>query len=114
MQKSLNAYVVDCTTSVWVSSFAPKQSLFRFFNDYHHLNKATIKDAYSLPRIGKCTSSLGSAKILSTLDASIFNQLIFVEEKDWKLRPLYATPSHINTNEIQWVCLVQQQPTEKP
>ena len=37
----------------------------RFSIDYRRLNEATIKDAYSLPRISACLDALGGAKYLS-------------------------------------------------
>jgi len=45
-----------------------KSGKWRLCTDYRKLNSLTVPDSYSLPNIDENFSSLGGAKIFSTLD----------------------------------------------
>src|SRR5438045_7902481 len=50
--------------------------------DYRALNKATVRNAYPLPRIEDCLTQLGKAKHLTTLDLTSGYWQVCIVDKD--------------------------------
>lgn len=59
-----------------------KNGPLRLSLDYRKRNAVKMKDLYLLPRMGKCTDSLGEVRILSTLDAISWYWQINIDEPD--------------------------------
>ena len=62
-----------------------KGNQLRFCCDFRHLNAATLKDAYPIPRIDESLAKLGQAKLFKTLDlGSAFRQVPLRKEDLYK------------------------------
>lgn len=73
LQEIIDTGVVTPSQSPWASPvvLAPKQGgTARLCIDYRRLNDATVRDAYPFPSIESILSSLGSARVFTTLDCS--------------------------------------------
>lgn len=71
VQKMLEAKVIRPSCSPWASPIVlveKKDGTVRFCMDYRKVNSVTKFDAYPMPRIEEVLESIGSAKVISTLD----------------------------------------------
>ena len=71
LQQMLQAGVIRHSNSPWCSNMVlvrKKDGSLRLCIDYRELNKRTIRDSYSLPRIEETLDSLAGAQYFSSLD----------------------------------------------
>ena len=66
-------------------SYGQEEGQLRFCCNFRHLNAATMKDAYPIPRIDESLAKLGQAKLFTTLDlGSAFWQIPLRKEDRYK------------------------------
>ena len=85
LEEQLAAGVIRPSTSPWAAATVlvrKTDNSVRYCCDFRKLNDRTVKDAYPLPRIDMCLSSLGGVRWFSTLDLQAGYWQIGVEESD--------------------------------
>jgi len=84
LTKLINKGLIVPSKSAWSSPIVlviKKNGKWRLCSDYRKLNSMTVPDSYSLPNIDEIFSSLGGAKIFSTLDLfSGYHQIRMAED----------------------------------
>ena len=66
--------------------FVPKKDRKRrMVQDYHYVNKGTIKNSYPLPLISELIDSMGTKKVFTKMDLRWgYNNVRIKEEDEWK------------------------------
>jgi hypothetical protein len=71
IEELLNANLIEVSNSPWSSPtiLVPKRDgSWRFCIDFRRLNKATVKDAYPMPRVDDSIDALADCKFFTSLD----------------------------------------------
>ena len=88
VQDMYNNNIIEPSESPWHNNpvlVEKKNGEKRFCIDFRLLNRATLKDAYALPRIDEIVDAIGKAKLFTTLDlASGFWQILLDESSKEK------------------------------
>ena len=102
MLKMLETKVIRPSCSPWASPIMlveKKDGTVRFYVDYRKVNSVTKFDAYPMPRIEEVLESIGSAKVISTLDLAKGYWQIPLSE-DAKEKTAIITPSGLYEFEV--------------
>lgn len=85
IQEMLDGGIIEPSQSNFASPFffVPKKNgKLRFVSDFRELNKITVRDAYTLPRIDTVLESLGGNKYFTTMDMFSGYYQMFVKKED--------------------------------
>jgi hypothetical protein len=78
-------FIRPCRYAEWISSIVPiqkKDGRWRVYVDFRDLNRATLKDEYSMPVAETLINAVAGNKILSFMDGNVGYIQIFMAVED--------------------------------
>lgn len=105
LNKLLRGGVIAQSTSPWLSSVLlvrKKDKNYRFCVNFRKLNQITEPDAYPLPYISAILDKLRGAKYLSSWDALLISEYLYLNRVDHSLLLQCQDEGCINFDAFQW------------